>query len=141
MSLVEYEQFNGGASTDDILTMADATSLSAHASFLNIKANAFGNISVTATLDPDGADDGDVLRIECLLGDYPGSRTLAEVRVIFTKLTLTLSDDGTAGNAPSSRYHVGEPGTRWPAPRTCPIWDNGYRWGAAAPAEREQWCN
>ncbi|MBO9308042.1 hypothetical protein, partial [Thermomicrobium sp.] len=45
------------------------------------------------------ADDGDVLRIECWSGNYPGLTKLAEVRVIFTKLTLTLSDDGTAGNA------------------------------------------
>jgi hypothetical protein len=98
MSLIEYEEVNAGT-PGNILSMTGATGLAANASYRNLPADPFGDISETVTLTPGPANDGDVLRIECWSGNYPGLTKLAEVRVIFTKLTLTLSDDGTAGNA------------------------------------------
>lgn len=98
MSIVEYEEINTG-STSDILTVTGATALASNSSYLNGSADAFGDMSATATLTAANADDGDVLRIECWAGNYPGLQKLAEVRVLFTKLTLTLQDDGTPGNA------------------------------------------
>jgi hypothetical protein len=98
MSLIEYEEVNAGT-TGDILDMTGATTLPVNASYLNLNADPFGDISATVTLTPNRADDGDVLRIECWSGYYGGLTKLVEVRVIFTKLTLTLSDDGTANNA------------------------------------------
>ncbi len=99
MSLIEYEEVNAGT-TGNILTMPSATgTLPANASYRNLTADPFGDISATVTLNTTPAEDGDVLRIECWSGNYPGLTKLAEVRVIFTKLTLTLSDDGTPSNA------------------------------------------
>jgi hypothetical protein len=98
MSLIEYEEVNAGTTTN-ILTMTGATALAANASYRNLTADPFGDISATVTLTPGPAEDGDVLRIECWSGNYPGLTKLAEVRVVFAKLTRVLSDDGTAGNA------------------------------------------
>jgi len=95
MSIVEYEEINNG--TGDILSMDGAGQLGTNNSYANFTADAFGDASVEASLTPANADDGDVLRIECWSGNYPGLQKLAEVRVLFTKLVVTLQD--LPGNA------------------------------------------
>jgi len=98
MSIVEYEEINGGA-TGNILAMVGATSLAANASYRNFTADPFGDALVDFSIFAANADDGDVLRIECWQGNYPGLTKLGEVRVLFTKLTLTLQDLGGANDA------------------------------------------
>lgn len=98
MHITEYEKVNG-TNLGNILTVSSATPITGNNSSVNGSTDPNGDFAVSGTLATNPADDLDVLRIECWAGHYPGVQKLAEVRVIFTKLTLTLQDLGTAGDA------------------------------------------